>query len=290
MSRTEKQLLDDILFFLQNERQLYGYWNRKLEQPDNVGATPADAGVSLKTIPDQSTKPEVNSKTGKMNSDSNQVNTSTNGGNEEIKKNTDTENKTAPSGTALDSCQTLDELRTLCEKADILKTDLPGTNLVFGVGNTDADLLLIGEAPGANEDLQGEPFVGRAGKLLNSILEAIGFSREDIYIANILKHRPPDNRNPTADERQNSLPYLLKQIDIINPKLILCLGKVSGTTLLGRDESLTNMRGVFHPFRNCELMVTYHPAALLRNPNWKRPTWEDVQLLKKRYEELGCKP
>jgi len=190
-----------------------------------------------------------------------------------------------------EDCKTLDELYQFCLDADFLKTDLPNTNLVFGVGNPNADLVIIGEAPGKNEDLQGEPFVGRAGKLLNKILAAIGFERKDIYITNIVKHRPPNNRDPLTDERAKSLPVLLKQVDLINPKLILCLGRISAQTLLNTDQPMKALRGSFHPFHdNYELTVTYHPAALLRNPNWKRATWEDVQMLRKRYDELGCKP
>lgn len=193
----------------------------------------------------------------------------------------------------LSSVQTLIELRALCESAEELKTDLPNTNLVFGVGNPNADLMLIGEAPGENEDEQGEPFVGKAGQLLTDILKAIKFRREDVYIANILKHRPPGNRDPLPEERQRSLPYLLKQIEMVNPKLILCVGKVAGSTLLGLElkTPLADMRGRFHPFKeNHELMVTFHPAALLRNPTWKKDVWVDVQLLRKRYDELGCEP
>jgi DNA polymerase len=190
-----------------------------------------------------------------------------------------------------EDCKTLDELHKFCLEADFLKTDLPDTNLVFGVGNPNADLVIVGEAPGRNEDLQGEPFVGRAGKLLNKILAAIGFERKDIYITNIVKHRPPNNRDPLTDERAKGLPVLLKQIDLINPKLILCLGRISAQTLLNTDQPMKALRGSFHPFRDkYELTVTYHPAALLRNPNWKRATWEDVQMLRKRYDELGCKP
>lgn len=183
-------------------------------------------------------------------------------------------------------CSTLEELKSLCEKAEELKTDLPNTNLVFGVGNPQADLMIVGEAPGSNEDRLGEPFVGEAGQLLDKIMEAIDFKRSDIYIANILKHRPPDNRDPKSEEKKNSIPYLIRQIELVNPKLILCVGRVSGTTLLGLDSTLKDMRQKFHPFHNRELMVTYHPAALLRNEKWKRPTWEDVQLLRKRYDEL----
>lgn len=190
----------------------------------------------------------------------------------------------------LESVQNLDQLRELCLLADELKTDLEGTQLVFGIGNPKADLMIIGEAPGEQEDVQGIPFVGRAGKLLDDILQAIQMDRTVVYIANILKHRPPGNRNPSEEERQRSLPYLQKQIELVQPKLILCLGKISASTLLGSDQPLGDMRGTFHPFGNAELLVTYHPAALLRNPNWKRPTWKDVQLLQKRYLELECKP
>lgn len=191
----------------------------------------------------------------------------------------------------IDECDTLEELEELCRHAEVLHTDLERTQLVFGVGNPTADLMLIGEAPGAEEDKQGEPFVGAAGKLLNKILEAVNFEREDVYIANILKHRPPNNRNPLPEERERSLPFLLKQIDLINPKLILALGKVSAQTLLDSSQSLGKMRGTFHPFRDkYEVLATYHPAALLRYEKWKRPTWEDVQMLRKRYDELNGKP
>lgn len=190
----------------------------------------------------------------------------------------------------LAACTTLDQLKSLCAQSNVLKTDLINTNLVFGVGNPNADLMLIGEAPGENEDIQGEPFVGKAGQLLDKIIEAINLKRSDIYIANILKHRPPNNRDPKPEERQKSLPFLLKQIELVNPKLILCVGKISGTTLLAKEQSLKEMRQKFHDFNGRELMVTYHPAALLRNQQWKRPTWEDVQKLRHRYDELGCKP
>lgn len=184
------------------------------------------------------------------------------------------------------ACTSLDQLKALCMEAEELRTDLENTKLVFGVGNPNADLMVIGEAPGMNEDLIGEPFVGEAGKLLDKILKAIHFERTDIYIANILKHRPPNNRDPKAEERNRSLPYLIRQIELVDPKLILCVGRISATTLLAKDDSLKNMRRKFHPFLDRELMVTYHPAALLRNSQWKRPTWEDVQLLRSRYDEL----
>lgn len=156
---------------------------------------------------------------------------------------------------------------------------------VFGVGNPDATLMLVGEAPGADEDAQGEPFVGRAGQLLNKILEAIHFKREEVYIANILKCRPPNNRKPLPEEVDQCLPYLRRQIQLIGPKVILCLGLTAAENLLGTRESLGRLRGRVMQFDGIPVMVTYHPAALLRNPNWKRPTWEDVQAIRKLHDE-----
>ncbi len=157
---------------------------------------------------------------------------------------------------------------------------------VFGVGNPNADLVLVGEAPGADEDEQGEPFVGRAGQLLNKILEAIQFKREDVYICNILKCRPPNNRDPQPNEIEQCEPYLWKQLEIIKPKLILCLGRIAAQALLKTNSSLSQLRGKVHDYRGIKLMATYHPAALLRNPNWKKPAWEDVQQVRKLYDQL----
>jgi uracil-DNA glycosylase len=170
-----------------------------------------------------------------------------------------------------------------CQKCGLAETR---DKFVFGAGNSNADLMIIGEAPGAEEDKQGIPFVGKAGKLLNDILKAIDFTREDVFIANILKCRPPNNRDPLPSERDLCKPYLYKQIDLINPKVILLLGKVAANVLLKNNESLTKMRGGEHEINGIKTMVTYHPAALLRNHNWKRPTWEDVQKVKKLYDEL----
>lgn len=160
------------------------------------------------------------------------------------------------------------------------------TKFVFGVGNPRASLMLIGEAPGADEDLQGEPFVGRAGQLLTKILEAIHFTRDQVYICNILKCRPPGNRKPQPSEVDQCLPYLRKQIQLIQPKLILCLGLTAAETLLETTESLGKLRGKVLRFEGTPLMVTYHPAALLRNPHWKRPTWEDVQAVRTLHDQL----
>lgn len=258
MSDKEQQLYDDILRFLEYEKEVYGAFS--ITEADEVKQEEVEK--KSKTIVEEKAK-EFSAKVSE--------------------EPTSLEEK-------LEACGSLEELLDLCKSAEELKTDLKNTNLVFGVGNPNADLMIIGEAPGQEEDRQGEPFVGKAGQLLNKILKAINFDREDVYIANILKHRPPGNRNPNPEERLRSLPYLMRQIDLIDPKIILCVGKVSGTTLLKKEDSLRNLRGQFYPFRGAELTVTYHPAALLRNPQWKRPTWEDVQKVRKRYDELGCKP
>ena len=154
-------------------------------------------------------------------------------------------------------------------------------NFVFGVGDPNASLLLVGEAPGEQEDIKGEPFVGRAGKLLDKILLAINRSREkDVYICNVLKCRPPENRNPLPNEVKECEPYLIHQINLIKPKLIVALGRVAGMTLLNVDNSLKSMRGVIHDYNGTPLIVTYHPAALLRNSNWKPEAWKDFKWIR----------
>ncbi len=170
-----------------------------------------------------------------------------------------------------------------CQKCELGSTR---KNFVFGSGNLKADVMFIGEAPGAEEDIQGLPFVGRAGQLLTKIIESINFKREEVFICNILKCRPPNNRDPLPNEMQTCEPYLQKQIEIINPKLILCLGRISGQTLLKSNETLTTLRQKVHTYRGISLMVTYHPAALLRNPHWKRPTWEDLKKFRALYDEM----
>ncbi len=160
------------------------------------------------------------------------------------------------------------------------------TNFVFGTGNLNARLMIIGEAPGADEDAQGEPFVGRAGQLLTKILEAIQFHREDVYIANIIKCRPPENRRPEADEVAECEPYLYKQIDLVQPKVILAVGLTAVNTLLKSKHTMGAIRGQTLEFRGIPMIATYHPAALLRNPEWKKATWEDVQMLRKLYDTL----
>lgn len=186
----------------------------------------------------------------------------------------------------LHAMHSLEEVSEYVATTVLIPLDEARLNPVFGVGNPSAGLMVIGEAPGADEDAKGEPFVGRAGQLLDKILAAVGFDRGDVYIANILKSRPPNNRNPTPEEVAAHLPILQKQMVLIQPKLILCVGKTSATSLLGIEASLKSMRGRFHDYHGLPVVVTYHPAALLRNPGWKRPTWEDVQLMRRKYDEL----
>ncbi len=182
-----------------------------------------------------------------------------------------------------ESLQTLDSRISGCMKCQLGSTR---KSFVFGVGNPKAKLVLIGEAPGADEDEKGEPFVGRAGQLLNKILAAVQLRREDVYICNILKCRPPNNRDPLPQEVELCEPYLKKQIEIINPKVILCLGRIAGQTLLKTNATLTELRQNVYQYQGVKVLVTFHPAALLRNPNWKRPAWEDVQKMRKMYDEL----
>lgn len=191
-----------------------------------------------------------------------------------------------PTESPLHVMQSLEEVAEYVANTILIPLDETRIKPVFGVGNPNSDLLVIGEAPGADEDKQGEPFVGRAGQLLNKILAAINFERDQIYIANILKSRPPNNRDPLPEEVEAHIPILYKQIALIQPKIILCVGKTAGNRLLQTNASLGSLRGKFNDFHGLPVMVTYHPAALLRNPNWKRPTWEDVQLLRSRFDEL----
>ena len=152
------------------------------------------------------------------------------------------------------------------------------TNAVPGEGNPNARLFLVGEGPGATEDAQGRPFVGQAGTLLNGILEAIEVPRDSVYITNIVKCRPPQNRKPLPDEIAACIPYLHRQLEIIRPKVILALGSTAAEAMLGVRKSLGELRGKVHTYNGIPLIVTYHPAALLRNPNWKKPTWDDVRI------------
>jgi DNA polymerase len=182
-----------------------------------------------------------------------------------------------------------------CQRCPLHRTR---TQAVFGVGDRQASWLVIGEAPGADEDRQGEPFVGRAGQLLNSMLKAMGLAREQVYIANILKSRPPSNRDPRPEEVRECIPYLYRQIELIDPRLILCVGRIAAQTLLGTDTPIGKLRGKLHHLNTLPtpeqptgkprpMIVTYHPAYLLRSPAEKRKAWADLVLAMQTYERLG---
>jgi uracil-DNA glycosylase len=192
----------------------------------------------------------------------------------------------AETWTGARSLAELHELIHDCRKCPLGDTR---NRFVFGVGDPRADVVIVGEAPGADEDKQGEPFVGRAGQLLNKILEAVDFRREDVFICNILKCRPPNNRDPLAGEVEQCEPYLHKQLELLQPKIMLALGRIAAQTLLRTNDSLTKLRASVHTYQGIPLVVTYHPAALLRNPNWKRPTWEDVQKFRSLYDDIVAK-
>ena len=158
--------------------------------------------------------------------------------------------------------------------------------VVPGDGSLTADIMFIGEAPGYHEDQQGIPFVGASGQYLERLLGMIGLKRQDVFIANVIKCRPPNNRDPEPAEVEAHLPILFKQIALIRPVMLLCVGRVAGNALLGRTSSLASLRNRIHDFHGLPVVVTYHPAALLRNEQWKRPTWEDMQMLRKRFDQL----
>lgn len=191
-----------------------------------------------------------------------------------------------PPDSPLRAMRSLDELARYVAETVLIPIDARRTHPVFGTGNPEADLMVIGEAPGAEEDRQGEPFVGPAGQLLNKMLNAIGFAREAVYITNVLKSRPPHNRDPQPDEVEAHLPILYKQMVLVRPRIILCVGRIAGNALLKRTGSLQALRGKVHNFYGLPIVVTYHPAALLRTPSWKRPAWEDLQLLRAHYDRL----
>ena len=174
----------------------------------------------------------------------------------------------------IEELKKLEEQVKKCTKCDLCKNR---TNVVFGTGDPDADLMFVGEAPGYYEDEQGEPFVGRAGQLLTKIIESIGLKRSDVYIANILKCRPPENRNPDANEIVMCSPHLIRQIEIIRPKIICALGTFAAQTLLNTKERIGKLRGKFFEYQNTKFLATYHPAYLLRNPGDKKKVWADIK-------------
>ncbi|MDB4908448.1 MAG: phage polymerase-related protein [Gemmatimonadetes bacterium] len=184
-------------------------------------------------------------------------------------------------GGALPNLTTLEQVAEVVAKCTRCPLYATATNPVPGEGNPNADLMIVGEAPGATEDETGRPFVGQSGELLTKILGAIDLKREDVFIVNVLKHRPPSNRNPRPEEVAACSPYLVRQIELIKPKAILTLGTFAAQTLLDSKLAIGKLRGQVHSYYGVPLIVTYHPAALLRNPAWKRPTWEDVQLARR---------
>ena len=192
-----------------------------------------------------------------------------------------------PPSSDLFAADPIQQTRTLADVAALIapcircKLCEGRTRTVPGEGPADARLIVVGEGPGKTEDATGRPFVGRAGELLTKILGAIALPREQVYICNVVKCRPPDNRLPQYDEIAACVPYLYRQIELVKPKAILAMGGTAAQTLLNTKQSLGALRNQVHRFRGIPLIVTYHPAALLRNPNWKRPTWDDVRIVRR---------
>lgn len=179
---------------------------------------------------------------------------------------------------AIEDMEGLREVAEACTRCGLHSTR---TRVVFSDGAADASVLCVGEAPGANEDRTGLPFVGRAGKLLDRLLLSAGFPRAEVFICNVLKCRPPGNRNPLPDEIEACSPFMLRQLELVSPTVIVAFGTFAAQTLLGCRDSLRHLRGRTHLYQGFPLVVTYHPAALLRNPGWTRPTWRDLQLARR---------
>ena len=182
-----------------------------------------------------------------------------------------------PGAAPVSAPETLAQIRGDLGECTRCKLHSGRTTLVFGVGNPDADLVFVGEAPGRDEDRQGIPFVGRAGQLLTKIIASIGLTREEVYIANVVKCRPPNNRNPEFDEVQTCEPFLFRQIDVVRPQVVVALGAFAVRTLLRTDQAISRVRGQVYPYRGATLVPTYHPAFLLRSPDRKRDVWEDMK-------------
>jgi uracil-DNA glycosylase family 4 len=183
--------------------------------------------------------------------------------------------------------ETLDEVRSALGDCTRCRLHEGRRNIVFGVGSSTADLMFIGEAPGMDEDRQGEPFVGKAGQLLTRMIAAMGLTRDEVYIANIIKCRPPRNRNPEPDEVRSCEPFLRRQVDAIAPRMIIALGNFAAKTLLGTTTGITRLRGQFQRYQGIPLMPTFHPAYLLRNPDGKKLAWGDLQQVMAEMDRLG---
>lgn len=182
------------------------------------------------------------------------------------------------------SWETLEGACLNCRKCRLWETR---TNVVIGVGNRNADIMFVGEGPGQQEDLQGEPFVGPAGKLLDKMLASIGLDREKVYIANIVKCRPPGNRDPHDDEQEACMNYLRYQLMLVKPKIIVCLGRIAATAIIDRDFKITRQHGQWTERKGYWFIATYHPSALLRDESKKRPAWEDLKLIRAKLDEIG---
>lgn len=185
-----------------------------------------------------------------------------------------------------DSMVNLNELEEMCKNCTRCGLYKTRTNVVFGKGDTDADLMFIAEAPGEQEDLSGIPFVGRSGQLLDKILASVDISREEIYISNIVKCRPPRNRNPLDAEKEACLPFLRNQVKLIHPKIIVCLGRVAAQSIIDPNFRITREHGTFFYRKGYYFIATYHPSALLRDPSKKREAWEDFKKIKAKYDEI----
>lgn len=183
---------------------------------------------------------------------------------------------------------TLDAVREELGECVRCSLSLSRKNIVFGKGNPHASLVFVGEAPGRDEDVAGEPFVGEAGQLLTRIIQSIKLRREDVYICNVIKCRPPKNRDPNPEEIESCFPFLKKQLEVIRPRLICALGKFAAQTLLGTAEKISKLRGKIFEFQHIKVVPTFHPASLLRNPEWKREVWQDMQLIQKLLEDNPC--
>ena len=181
------------------------------------------------------------------------------------------------------SWETLEGACLNCRKCRLWETR---TNVVIGVGNRNADIMFVGEGPGQQEDLQGEPFVGPAGKLLDKMLASIGLDREKVYIANIVKCRPPGNRDPHDDEQEACMNYLRYQLMLVKPKIIVCLGRIAATAIIDKDFKITRQHGQWMERKGYWFIATYHPSALLRDESKKRPAWEDLKLIRAKFDEI----
>ena len=178
-----------------------------------------------------------------------------------------------------------DELKNICEVCNRCQLAKTRNSVVFGVGDINSKILFVGEGPGYHEDMQGEPFVGAAGQLLDKMLGAINLNRKNVYIANIVKCRPPNNRDPQPEEINACLPYLREQFKLLRPRIIVCLGRIAAKTIISPDFKITKSRGIWYNKKNIDIIATYHPSALLRDESKKRVAWEDLKSIRKRLDE-----